>query len=103
MPGRVSWQDQRLEIAEREMLLIYTDGVTDTRGDGGRFGDERLHQLLRTRAGSSPTVLLSALDGALAAFRLGPQADDTAAVALARAPVEAALTRSPANARPHTA
>jgi serine phosphatase RsbU (regulator of sigma subunit) len=103
MPGRVSWQDQRLEIAEREMLLIYTDGVTDTRGDGGRFGDERLHELLRTRAGSSPTVLLSALDGALAAFRLGPQADDTAAVALARAPAEAALTRSQANARPHTA
>ncbi|MEA2223039.1 MAG: hypothetical protein QOH83_1415 [Solirubrobacteraceae bacterium] len=103
MPGSVSWQDQRLEIAERETLLIYTDGVTDTRGDGDRFGDERLHELLRTRAGSSPTDLLSALDGALEAFRLGPQADDTAAVALARAPIEAALTRLPANARPHTA
>jgi serine phosphatase RsbU (regulator of sigma subunit) len=103
MPGSVSWQDQRLEIAERETLLIYTDGVTDTRGDGGRFGEERLHDLLRARAGSSPTVLLSALDGALAAFRLGPQADDTAAVALARAPTEAALTRAPANARPRSA
>jgi sigma-B regulation protein RsbU (phosphoserine phosphatase) len=98
MPGSVAWEDQRLEIAEGETLLIYTDGVTDTRGDGGRFGDERLHELLRKRAGSSPAVLLSALDGALAAFRLGPQADDTAAVALARAPVEAgtpSATRQP--------
>ncbi len=99
MPGSARWQDEQLELADGDTLVIYTDGVTDARGADGRFGDERLRDLLRTRAGWPPAALLAALDGALAAFRHGHQADDTAAVALARTPNERALTGSPASAR----
>ena len=58
--------------------------MTDAHSADGRFGEERLHELLRERAGAPPDVLLAALDADLDAFRAGPQADDTAAVALAR-------------------
>jgi PAS domain S-box-containing protein len=84
IPGTHGWQDEPLTLADRETMIIYTDGATDGRNADGRFGDERLRELLRARAGSSPDVLLAALDAGLAAFRVGPQADDTAAVALTR-------------------
>jgi len=99
LPGSPGWEDERIVLGDDESLVIYTDGVTDARGADGRFGTERLRELVRACAGSSPAVLLAALDGALARFRVGPQADDTAAVALARTPVRTAPTRSPPAAR----
>ncbi|HEX8156966.1 MAG TPA: SpoIIE family protein phosphatase [Solirubrobacteraceae bacterium] len=102
LPNSPGWQDERFVLGEDETLVIYTDGVTDARGADGRFGIERLCELVRAYAGSPPTVLLAALDGALARFRLGPQADDTAAVALARTLVKSSPTRMPPAARPRS-
>lgn len=65
-----------------EVLLLYTDGVIDTVGPEGRFGEQRL---LRTTAECGPVPvdeLLACIDKALSDFQVGPQADDTAAVAL---------------------
>jgi PAS domain S-box-containing protein len=90
-PGRLlgipeggDWHDDPLTLAAGETLLAYTDGATDTRGADGRFGEDRLRALLRAHAGTPPDALLAALDEALAAFRVGPESDDTAAVAIAR-------------------
>jgi PAS domain S-box-containing protein len=82
--GAHGWHDEEIRLGDGETLIAFTDGVTDAHGADGRYGEERLHDLLRERAGAPPDVLLDTLDAALAAFRAGPQADDTAAVALAR-------------------
>jgi serine phosphatase RsbU (regulator of sigma subunit) len=85
IPGAAVRADEPLVLDDGETLFVYTDGVTDARGADGRLGDERMRDLLRAHAGSPPGALLAAIDAELAAFRVGPQADDAAAVALARA------------------
>ena len=62
------------------MLVLYTDGVTDARGEDERFGDERLLEALRGATDAAGAV--AAIDRALSAFQRGPQADDTAVLAL---------------------
>ena len=76
------WPTEEFVLRPDEVLLLYTDGVTDTVGPEGRFGEQRL---LRTTAECGPLAadqLLACLDKALSEFQVGPQADDTAALAL---------------------
>ena len=63
-----------------DVLVLYTDGVTDARGDDERFGDERLLAALRGATDAAGAV--AAIDRALNAFQRGAQADDTAILAL---------------------
>ncbi len=90
-PGRLlglgrpyGWQDQTATVEPGETIVLYTDGVTDTRGPQERFGEQRLCELLTRSAGLSPTELLGRLDEVLAGFQVGAQADDTAVIALRR-------------------
>ncbi|MEA2141741.1 MAG: hypothetical protein QOI64_171 [Solirubrobacteraceae bacterium] len=103
IPEGSGWYDEPLALATGETLLAYTDGATDARGADGRFGETRLRELLRSRAGSPPGVVLAALDAELSAYRIGPQADDTAAVAIARSAPDTALRTAPAIVRLHAA
>ena len=91
-PGRLlglanpfEWRDQQVAIAPGETMVLYTDGVTDTRGARQRFGDRRLRELLTSGAACSPEELLASLDGELGSFQVGAQADDTAVIAMRRA------------------
>jgi PAS domain S-box-containing protein len=84
-----AWEDRLLEVAPDETLLMYTDGVTDTRGEEGRFGSGRLRRLLTDHAGDSPAALLDALERELDRFQSQGYADDTGAVALRPVTVEA--------------
>jgi anti-anti-sigma factor len=77
-----TWPERSVAIEAGETVLLYTDGVTDTRGATQRFGRRRLEELLVQEADSSPPDLLSRLEQVLAQFQLGPQSDDTAALAL---------------------
>lgn len=81
------WAEERLRVAPDELVLLYTDGVTETPGRQGRFGLGRLSSLLATHAGAGPNAVLEALEAALAAFRHGPERDDVAALVLRRRPV----------------
>jgi serine phosphatase RsbU (regulator of sigma subunit) len=76
------WEDRSIGIKPDETVLIYTDGVTDTRGERERFGAHRLRRLLAEHAGESPGELLSVLEAALDAFQVEGHSDDTGAVAL---------------------
>lgn len=49
-----TWTSRRLELAEGDALVLYSDGVTDTRGAEGHFGQERLRALL-TQIGPRPS------------------------------------------------
>jgi PAS domain S-box-containing protein len=84
-----AWEDRVLELGPDETLLMYTDGVTDTRGEAERFGAARLRRLLSDRAGSSPSELLAGLERELDRFQAEGHADDTGAVALRPIVVEA--------------
>jgi anti-anti-sigma factor len=77
-----NWPERTVQVAPGEIVLLYTDGVTDTRGETDRFGQRRLAELLIREADRSPHELLAELESALDRFRLGRQSDDTAAIAL---------------------
>jgi serine phosphatase RsbU (regulator of sigma subunit) len=87
-----AWEDREVRIGPDETLLMYTDGVTDTRGEGERFGAERLRRLLAEGAGRPPSELLDALQAALDGFQAEGHADDTGAVALRPVPVDAVIS-----------
>jgi serine phosphatase RsbU (regulator of sigma subunit) len=86
------WEDREVRLGADETLLMYTDGVTDTRGAAERFGAGRLRRLLVENAGSPPHGLLETLQGALAEFQIEGHADDTGAVALRAAAVESLVS-----------
>ena len=41
------WSADRVELRAGDVLVLYSDGVTDTVGADGRFGEERLLEALR--------------------------------------------------------
>jgi PAS domain S-box-containing protein len=87
-----AWEDRTIHVGSDETLLMYTDGVTDTRGEAERFGAARLKRLLSEHAGASPAELLSRLERELDVFQAQGHADDTGAVALRPVAVEALVS-----------
>jgi len=74
--------DHRLHLAPGELLLFYTDGVTEHRRDGEMFGEERLEQLVAdVPDGTTADGLLQRLGEALQQFAETPK-DDIAMIAL---------------------
>jgi PAS domain S-box-containing protein len=79
------WTDTRVSLKQGATLLLYTDGVTDAVGnDRDRFGPDRLHEQLLKAGNSTSTGLLEDLMRAIRKFQSGPQADDTALLAIRR-------------------
>jgi sigma-B regulation protein RsbU (phosphoserine phosphatase) len=74
------WTPTTLELDVGDTLVLYTDGVTDTRGSEGRFGAERLEALLRDIGPAEPDTVAARIDEALLAF--GEQRDDVAVLVL---------------------
>lgn len=74
------WQPESLALEPGDVLVLYTDGVTDAQGNDDRFGDERLLNALRGTGDAAGAV--AAIDRALNAFQHGEQADDTAVLAI---------------------
>ena len=85
------WKRTSVVLEPGDELIMFTDGVFDTVGDGERFGEERLQ---RTVAGATDAQdAVNRIDAALSAFEVGPQADDTAILAVQRVAVEAIARR----------
>jgi serine phosphatase RsbU (regulator of sigma subunit) len=80
------WQQERVIVADGDLLLLYTDGVTERPGPEGRYGSDRLAAFLSHCAGSAPQALLDALAAELEAFGAGQPGDDIAALALRARP-----------------
>ena len=70
----------RLEPATR--CVRFTDGVTEGRGPGGMFGDERLEKLLGGCAGLDVAALVDRIVDAAVEFQGGRSQDDLAVLAL---------------------
>jgi PAS domain-containing protein len=95
-----TWENHRIRLAPEETLLLYTDGITDTVGERVRFGYDRLQNAVLECAGQPAGQLLARLDEILNRFQVGPQADDTAALALRLLPVREPAARPPLTAPP---
>ncbi|MCZ7439591.1 SpoIIE family protein phosphatase [Micromonospora sp. WMMC241] len=65
-----------------DTVLLYTDGVIEARGPDGLFGEERLVELLRGASAGDPRRLVELVRDGVAAYQLGPVADDIAILAL---------------------
>jgi PAS domain S-box-containing protein len=76
-------QDVTMSLAQGDTLLLYTDGITETRGADGRFGEARLLAAVAA-APSEPEALLAAVSAELDAFAEGTVLDDRAMLVLQR-------------------
>jgi PAS domain S-box-containing protein len=75
------WAVTDVALQAGDSLVLYTDGVTDTRGlDGRRFGAERLEETLRAIGPGEAEEIAGGIDAALQAF--GEQRDDVAVLVL---------------------
>jgi len=77
MPG-ATWEQRVVELAPRDMLVLYTDGVTDAQNESGVFfGQERLLEVAQMHADSPAHEAKDALLQAVQTFTGGaPQFDD---------------------------
>ncbi|MEO0602794.1 MAG: PP2C family protein-serine/threonine phosphatase [Myxococcota bacterium] len=85
--GATRYPQHELVVAAGDVLVAYTDGVTEQRGpDGVRFGSRRLLEGC-AQAGRSPEALVAHVRTALHAHEAGePSADDASVVTWAVGP-----------------
>jgi PAS domain S-box-containing protein len=96
-----TWEERHLVVSAGDALVFYTDGVTDTRGEGGElFGEERLSELLDGAAELDADEVASRIDEALQAFERGQQRDDVALLVLRAAAKPSVRRESAGRAQP---
>jgi len=76
--------DAEATLEPGDALVLYTDGVTETRSEGRLFGEERLQEALSRSAGGDAHALADALEAAVERFG-GRPTDDIAIVVAALA------------------
>lgn len=77
--------DTGLDLDAGDVLVLYTDGVTESRRGTEFFGEQRLHDLLAATDGTAAQVA-ERLEAAVVAFTEGEQPDDTAILVIRLAP-----------------
>ena len=71
--------------AGRDLLVLFTDGVSDARNrDGARLGEKRVLQIVRSFAGAEPSTILDRIIEALDAHRDGAALRDDLTIVLVR-------------------
>jgi sigma-B regulation protein RsbU (phosphoserine phosphatase) len=81
-----SFEQRALQLNPGDLILLYTDGVTDASNTLGReFGMQRLERILLDRRGASATEIIAALERTIDAFiGSGSQSDDIAMLIVRR-------------------
>lgn len=74
--------DETVLLARGDVLLLYTDGLTEARRGKELFGEQRLLDALPDYAGSSAADLIDGLQKQVLDFSAGRQRDDVALFAL---------------------
>jgi sigma-B regulation protein RsbU (phosphoserine phosphatase) len=84
----MSLEDHKLTLDPTDVLLFYTDGVTESFSPTGEaFGEERLKALLAENCGMPLNELVNMLENSLAEWREGaPPSDDTTLLVIRRLP-----------------
>jgi serine phosphatase RsbU (regulator of sigma subunit) len=79
--------DVSLELHAGDQLLLYTDGVVDSRRERVRFGTDRLHEIVARSSARTAEELVADVDRAVMDYNDGLLPDDAALVALVAAPL----------------
>jgi serine phosphatase RsbU (regulator of sigma subunit) len=88
--ARARFHDHESSLGVGDVLIFWTDGVTERRHDGELFGEERLTALVSQLAGHSADEIVQRIDEAVVAFAPGLPDDDVAILAArVTAPVRA--------------
>jgi serine phosphatase RsbU (regulator of sigma subunit)/putative methionine-R-sulfoxide reductase with GAF domain len=82
----IVYQNHEVKINPGEMLLLYTDGLTESFGkDGEIFGVDRVKETLNTLISNNVREMFSCLDMELQEFRAGtPASDDLTLIGIQR-------------------
>jgi sigma-B regulation protein RsbU (phosphoserine phosphatase) len=67
-----------------DLVLLYTDGLSEVRDGGQMFGEDRIAAAVRRDPGVSADVLCKSLLEAASDFSSGPLPDDIAILAIRR-------------------
>ncbi|VAW17015.1 Serine phosphatase RsbU, regulator of sigma subunit [hydrothermal vent metagenome] len=83
------YEDSTANIFTNDVLVLYTDGLTELEGPGGNyFGEERFKGILRSLKGESPIEIIDQLEKSMELFRgNAKQKDDYSIVALKFTPL----------------
>ena len=80
-PG-AGYHSREVEVQEDDLLLVYTDGLSEARDGMTQFGEERVGQVLRRDPGVHVQVLCKSLVEAARDFSSTPITDDIAILAI---------------------
>lgn len=81
---RAAYLSREVPLDPGDLLLLYTDGLTEARSGGAMFGEERIASMLRRDPVQEATALCKSLLAAAQDFASGPLMDDVAIVAVRR-------------------
>jgi serine phosphatase RsbU (regulator of sigma subunit) len=79
-----SFYSRELPLEPGDLLLLYTDGLTEARSGGELFGEDRIAGILRRDPGQDATTLCKVLLEAARDFASQPLTDDVAILAVRR-------------------
>ena len=80
--AQIEVYDCEYAIMPGESIVMFTDGVTEHRGEDGMFGEERLVEVLSRSARRSAAQVVDAIDEAVLGYSDRPLVDDIAIVVL---------------------
>ena len=79
-----TFHSRELKLDSGDLVLLYTDGLSEARAGDQMFGEERIANAIRRDPGAEPDVLVKALLEAARDFAREPITDDIAILALRR-------------------
>ena len=74
--------DAAVDLRPGDMVVLYTDGVTEAHGDDGLFGEDRLRATLAANSGASAAHVAAEVARAVATYRNGGGEDDMAVLVI---------------------
>jgi len=81
-----SYGEGKIQLLPSDVVIFYTDGITEAERGDESFGEERLTELVRTNTYESPGELLERVLGEVARFSDSPpQSDDRTIIVLKKA------------------
>lgn len=82
------WHDTEIDLEPGDIVLFYSDGVTEARRNGEFFGEARLRRLLRRSSGDAADAVAAEIVDEVVEFQAGSPRDDIAVVVLRVPPRE---------------